>query len=90
MVAGLFLVNADSGGAYPFNMIRTVVINTATAQPILLPQLFTDSTDGLNKLASLVKSSTAAPGGFAPFIDDPARDMANWVPHPKGSLCMRA
>lgn len=84
VVAGVFLVNADNRGAHPYTMIGTVVIDTTTARPILLTDLFTDRTKGLARLNALVSASRDTPGGFAAFTDGSAEALANWVPSPAG------
>ncbi|MET9325238.1 hypothetical protein [Tsukamurella sp. NPDC003166] len=82
VVAGILLTNFYAArAAHPNNDIGTVVIDTATAQPILLSQVF-PTPAGQAKLLSLISARTYGP--VKPFAEDFTRDLANWVPSPAG------
>ncbi|CAM3160081.1 hypothetical protein [Tsukamurella hominis] len=84
VVAGLLLTNYFmQGAAHPNNQIGTVVINAGTAQPILLTDVL--PTQGARaRVAEMVKQQATAAGAPAPFLSDPERDLANWVPSGDG------
>lgn len=84
VVAGVLVTNRYfEGAAHPSNQVGTVVIATESAQPVLLTEVFRDPDAGLATLARLVRERPG-PGGTAPWVSDPARDLANWVPSPDG------
>ncbi|MGC5026143.1 hypothetical protein ACLQ3K_15420 [Tsukamurella sp. DT100] len=84
VVAGVLLTSTYiSRGAHPTTLIGTVVIATETARPVLLTDLFATPDAGLARLAALVKQHAAAVG-TVPFLSDPARDMADWIPGTDG------
>lgn len=85
VVAGLLLTNAYiAGGAHGSTLIGTIVITTKSAQPVMLSDLFTSPSTGLATLAARVKERKTDPAGETVFVQDPARDMANWLPSPAG------
>lgn len=80
--------DANPPGAHPTYIIATVTVNTATAQPITLQDLFPDLPAGLQRLseqsALLLPDTAAGPnfesGGIAPET----ANFANWVPSSTG------
>jgi Protein of unknown function (DUF3298) len=63
------------------------VIDSRTAQPITLSDLFTNQQDGLNRLSEQIKMLALGPGKVMP--DEPANaptpeNFANWIPDADG------
>lgn len=88
LISGLF--NAVPS-AHPVNYVSTVVIDSRTAAPITLGDLFTDEQAGLNRLSQQTKLLLPAVMGTgpAPMADEPgnapvAENFANWIPTPEG------
>lgn len=84
LVAGVLITNRYSGGAYPSNQLGTVVIDTATAQPILLSATLRNPSRAWSTLAALAPS--LIPTG-EPRLDPPpatSDSFADWVPSPAG------
>ncbi|KXP10316.1 hypothetical protein [Tsukamurella pseudospumae] len=82
VVAGILLTNYYvTGTAHPSNGLGTIVIDTTTAQPILLTQVFPTS-EGQARVLSLVAAKRYGPA--IPFAREFARDLANWVPSDEG------
>lgn len=78
------------GAAHPVNYVSTVVIDSRTAKPITLADLFADQKDGLNRLSEQTKLIfPQVYGGPSPMPDEPgnqptAANFANWVPAATG------
>jgi hypothetical protein len=68
--------------AHPTSDISTVVIDSRTAKPITLADLFSDQQAGLNRLSEQTKSLVGIPDmpGNAPK----AENFADWVPTDEG------
>ncbi|MGF6886252.1 hypothetical protein ABIA39_000219 [Nocardia sp. GAS34] len=84
VIAGVLITNRYSGGAYPSNQLDTVVIDTATAQPILLPSVLRNPARAWETLAAL--APTLVPAG-EPKLDTPEAtgdSFAEWLPSPAG------
>jgi hypothetical protein len=75
-------------GAHPTPYIGTIVIDSRSADPIMLVDLFTDQQAGLNRLSEQARKILAADGmnlgpnepGAAPK----AENFANWIPTAEG------
>ncbi len=76
--------------AHPLNYITTIVIDTRTAAPITLRDLFSDTQSGLDRLSQLTKSIfPAVYGNGAPMGDEPGNapietNFDNWIPAASG------
>jgi hypothetical protein len=88
LISGLF--NAVPS-AHPVNYVSTVVIDSRTATPITLGDLFIDEQAGLNRLSEQTKILLPAESGqpAGTFDDDPGAEpveanFANWIPTPAG------
>lgn len=77
--------------AHPTSSISTVVIDSRSAKPITLADLFTDKQAGLDRLSEQTKA--LLPGvtgvGPTPMPDEPGNapteaNFANWIPTPAG------
>lgn len=81
------------GAAHPTNYVSTVVIDSRTAHPIALGDLFTEEQSGLDRLSEQTKLTwpkVYGPGGDgAPMPDEPGnralpQNFANWIPTAAG------
>lgn len=79
------------GAAHPNNYVSTVVIDSRSARPITLSDLFSDEQDGLNRLSEQTKRiwPTVYGDGGEPMLDEPgnrpiAENFANWIPTADG------
>jgi hypothetical protein len=88
LVSGMF--NAVPS-AHPTNFVSTVVIDSRSATPITLANLFIDQQAGLNRLSEQTKLILPAVAEQPPgaFDDDPGAtptdtNFANWIPTPAG------
>lgn len=78
------------GAAHPVDTTSTVVIDSRTATPITLKDLFVDQQAGLERLSQQTKQLLpAALGRPGPMADEPGNapteaNFANWVPTPQG------
>ncbi|HEY1841822.1 MAG TPA: DUF3298 domain-containing protein [Mycobacterium sp.] len=81
------------GAAHPTDYVSTVVIDSRTAHPITLGDLFTEEQAGLDRLSEQTKSiwpKVYGPGGDgAPMLDEPGnrsvpQNFANWIPTAAG------
>lgn len=88
LISGLY-VHVPS--AHPTSSISTVVIDSRTAKPITLADLFTDKQAGLNRLSDQTKALLPAVSGVGPtpMPDEPGNapteaNFANWIPTPEG------
>lgn len=88
LISGLY-VHVPS--AHPTSSISTVVIDSRSAKPITLADLFTDKQAGLDRLSEQTKA--LLPGvtgvGPTPMPDEPGNaptdaNFANWIPTPQG------
>ncbi|OBJ48666.1 hypothetical protein A9W95_04315 [Mycobacterium sp. 1423905.2] len=77
--------------AHPTNYVSTVVIDSRTAKPITLGDLFTDEQRGLNRLSEQTKTifPQTYGGDHTPMPDEPgnqpvAANFANWIPTSAG------
>lgn len=90
VVAGLLVTsyNANPPGAHPTPLVATVVVNTDTAAPITLQDLFPDLQAGLHRLseqaALLLPGTVAGPEFYPEGIAPEATNFANWLPTPEG------
>lgn len=90
VVAGLLVTsyNANPPGAHPTPLVATVVVNTDTAAPITLQDLFPDLQAGLNRLseqaARLLPGTVAGPEFYPEGIAPQEANFANWLPTPDG------
>ncbi len=86
-VAGVLLVNIFvDHAAHPFNEVSTTVIDTHTAAPVMITDLFSDPTAGLTRLAGAITEKIAddekLAGQTAP---QPVADqLAAWLPVESG------
>ncbi|WP_072806483.1 RsiV family protein [Rhodococcoides yunnanense] len=80
--------DANPPGAHPTYVIATVTVDTATAQPVTLQDLFPDLQAGLQRLSeqsALLLPDTAAGPGFEPSgIAPTPNNFANWTPSAGG------
>ncbi|MCC3315964.1 hypothetical protein [Nocardia africana] len=85
VVAGVLITDHTwEGGPHPVNQIGTVVLDTGTAQPVLLPTALRDPDRSWNALATTAQS-LVPPDGPTLFTHAPGSDdFANWVPSPEG------
>lgn len=88
LISGLY-VHVPS--AHPNSYVSTVVIDSRTAKPITLADLFTDKQAGLNRLSEQTKALLPAVSGVGPtpMPDEPGNapteeNFANWIPTPAG------
>lgn len=78
------------GAAHPLDYVTTIVIDSRTASPITLDNLFTDKQAGLNRLAEQTKIFFPQTwGGDAPMPDQPGNapreaNFHNWIPTAAG------
>jgi hypothetical protein len=78
------------GAAHPMDYVTTVVIDSRTARPITLDELFTDRQAGLNRLSEQTKVIFPTTlGGTVPMGDEPgnaplAKNFHNWIPTAAG------
>lgn len=78
------------GAAHPTNYVSTVVIDSRSAKPITLRDLFSNEQDGLNRLSEQTKRIwPTVYGGGEPMSDEPgnrpiAENFANWIPTAEG------
>lgn len=76
--------------AHPVNHVNTIVIDSRTAKPITLGDLFANQQDGLNRLSQQTKLIfPQLYGGPSPMADEPgnqpvAANFANWIPTATG------
>ncbi len=85
VVAGVLITDHTwEGGPHPVNQIGTVVIDTGTAQPVMLPTALRDPGRAWGALATTAQSLVPADGPTL-FTHAPgADDFADWVPAPEG------
>ncbi len=88
LITGLY-VHVPS--AHPTSYVSTVVIDSRTAKPITLDDLFIDKQAGLERLSQQTKELLPAVSGVGPtpMPDEPGNapveaNFANWVPTPAG------
>jgi len=75
-------------GAHPSHQIGTIVIDSRSADPIMLTDLFSDPQAGLDRLAEQTRTLLAA-DGLEVSPDEPgaapkAENFANWIPTADG------
>ena len=76
--------------AHPTNFTSTIVIDSRTAQPITLADLFANEQDGLNRLSEQAKIIVPRDFGMLdPTPDNPGfaprqQNFANWIPAADG------
>lgn len=81
-VGGVLLTNYFmQGAAHPNNQIGTVVINTETAQPILLSDVL-PTAHAIAGVKDLIRRQVSE-AGPTPFLDE-ATTLANWLPTATG------
>ena len=71
------------GAAHPLNFVSTVVIDSRTAKPITLSDLFVDEQAGLDKLSQWTKAHLDVASGRS-GADPVAANFVNWIPTPNG------
>ncbi len=80
--------DANPPGAHPTYIIATVTVNTDTAAPITLQDIFPDLQAGLQRLseqsALLLPTTAAGPDFESTGIEPVADNFANWVPSADG------
>ncbi|WP_445166382.1 RsiV family protein [Mycolicibacterium sp. Dal123E01] len=88
LISGLF---SPALAAHPTSIVSTVVIDSRSAKPITLGDLFTDKQAGLNKLSEQTKALLPGLSGVGPtpMPDAPGNapteaNFANWIPTPEG------
>jgi hypothetical protein len=88
LISGLY---SHVPAAHPVGYTSTVVVDSRSAKPITLGDLFTDKQAGLNRLSEQTK--ILLPGvmgtGPTPMPDEPGNEpkeanFANWIPTPAG------
>lgn len=90
VVAGLLVVsyNMNPPGAHPTPLVATVVVNTDTATPVTLSDVFPDLQAGLQRLseqsALLLPDTAAGPNFQRSGIEPTESNFANWLPTPEG------
>jgi hypothetical protein len=81
------------GAAHPTDYVGTIVIDSRTAHPITLGDLFTEEQVGLDRLSEQTKiiwPKVYGPGGDGPpMLDEPGnrpvpKNFANWIPTAAG------
>ncbi|MCT7368752.1 hypothetical protein A7R75_07070 [Mycolicibacterium llatzerense] len=76
------------GGAHPLDYVTTIVIDTRTAAPITLGDLFTDTQAGLNRLSEQTKeiwpTVYGGPMGDGPGNAPVEKNFHNWIPTAAG------
>jgi hypothetical protein len=86
-------VSYTKGAAHPTDYVSTVVIDSRTARPITLSDLFSDQQSGLDRLSEqtkLIWPEVYSPGGAGPpMLDEPGnrpvpQNFANWIPTTAG------
>ena len=84
-------VHSAKEAAHPNDYVSTVVIDSRTAKPITLADLFVDEQAGLNRLSEQTKVifPQVWGGGPSPMLDEPgnrpiAENFANWIPTAAG------
>ena len=82
-----------NGAAHPTDYVSTVVIDSRSAHPITLGDLFTEEQAGLDRLSEQTKiiwPKVYGPGGDGPpMLDEPGnrpvpKNFANWIPTAAG------
>ncbi|GAY18228.1 RsiV family protein [Mycobacterium sp. shizuoka-1] len=88
LISGLYV---HVPAAHPTSSVSTVVIDSRTAKPITLSDLFTDKQAGLDRLSEQTKTLLPAVSGVGPtpMADEPGNapteaNFANWIPTPDG------
>jgi len=88
LISGLY---SHVPSAHPVGYLSTVVIDSRSATPITLKDLFTDEQAGLNRLSEQTKLLLPAAMGTdtTPMPDEPGNqpieaNFANWIPTPSG------
>jgi len=88
LISGLY---SHVPAAHPVGYTSTVVIDSRSAKPITLGDLFTDKQAGLNRLSEQTKQLLPAVMGTGPtpMADEPGNEpkesnFANWIPTPAG------
>lgn len=80
--------DANPPGAHPTSVIATVTVNTSTATPVTLQDLFPDLEVGLQRLseqsAALLPDTVAGPDFERSGIEPVERNFANWIPSAGG------
>jgi hypothetical protein len=71
------------GDSHPGSYASTVVIDTRTARPITLGEMFTNQQDGLNRLAEQLRIIEPRMPD-QPGVEPRAENFANWIPTEKG------
>lgn len=88
VLGGVLGIEVNSGGAHPNSFVSTIVTNVDTAQPITIPDLFTDLQQGLTALhdqAAILVPQTRAGNSYAKEgIAPDVQNFANWLPTPEG------
>ncbi|QYB06499.1 RsiV family protein [Rhodococcus sp. USK10] len=90
VISGLLVTswNADPPGAHPTPIVATVVVNSDTAAPITLGDLFPDLPAGLQALsdssARLLPETVAGPDFDRSGIEPTEANFANWLATPAG------
>lgn len=72
IAVGQLIVGTHYYGAHPTSYISTVVIDSRSADPIMLTDLFTDDQAGLDRLSELTGAEPRA------------ENFANWIPTAEG------
>ena len=88
LIDGLFMAEH---AAHPTSVVSTVVIDSRSASPITLKDLFADEQKGLDRLSQQTKMLLPAVMGSTttPMADEPGTaptedNFANWIPTPEG------
>lgn len=88
LIVGVY--SADRA-AHPVNSVSTIVIDSRTARPITLADLFGNQQEGLNRLSEQTKVifPQVYGNGSAPMADEPGNrpiteNFANWIPAKAG------
>ncbi|AQT82643.1 hypothetical protein B1R94_07885 [Mycolicibacterium litorale] len=88
LITGLYV---HVPAAHPTSSVSTVVIDSRSAKPITLGELFTDKQAGLERLSQQTKAllPTVSGVGPTPMPDEPGNapeeaNFANWIPTPAG------
>jgi hypothetical protein len=88
VLSGLYV---QTPSAHPSSFVSTVVIDSRTATPITLDDLFVDEQAGLDRLSEQTKIllPDVMGTGPGPMADEPGNEpleanFANWIPTPQG------
>lgn len=83
VVTGVAVFLTNSGGPYPSHRVATITINTDTAQPIMVGDIFADQDAARARLRTLAQE-LGPPDRIKAAGDMKSEQFLHWVPAPKG------